>query len=88
MVVATMNGEIIGFARGITDGISNGYLSMVAVAEGLRRQGIGRRLVERIVGGDRAVTWVLRADRDGAAEFFSSIGFSNSSAAMELRRSE
>ncbi len=31
--VALLQGQIVGFARGISDGLSNGYLSMVVVAE-------------------------------------------------------
>jgi ribosomal protein S18 acetylase RimI-like enzyme len=42
VAVAMNNGNIVGFARGITDGLSNGYLSMVVVAHEYRKQGIGR----------------------------------------------
>lgn len=43
-------GEVVGFARAVSDGLSNGYLSMVAVAESHRRQGIATRLVREIMG--------------------------------------
>lgn len=85
-VVAVEGREVIGFARAITDGISNGYLSMVVVAESQRHQGIGQALVENIIDGEPGVTWVLRAGRTGAAEFFAKLGFSNSSIAMERTR--
>lgn len=87
-VVAVADDEIVGFARAITDGISNGYLSMVVVAEPFRRRGIGQALVENIVGSDGNITWVLRAGRDGAAEFFAKLGFSASTLAMERPRRE
>jgi ribosomal protein S18 acetylase RimI-like enzyme len=79
-------GHIVGFARGITDGISNGYLSMVVVAPDQRRKGIGRRLVQHVIGSNSAITWVLRASREGAVDFFSDLGFSISTVAMERPR--
>ena len=85
-VVAVADDEIVGFARAITDGISNGYVSMVVVAEQHRRQGIGQALVEGLIGSEPDITWVLRAGRTGAAEFFAKLGFSASSTAMERSR--
>lgn len=80
--------EIVGFARAITDGISNGYLSMVVVAPAYRLRGVGKSLVEHIMGSDAGITWVLRAGREGATEFFASLGFNVSTIAMERSRTE
>lgn len=85
-VIALIDDEIVGFARAITDGISNGYVSMVVVAEQHRRRGIGQALVEGLIGSEPDITWVLRAGRKGAAEFFAKLGFSVSSTAMERAR--
>jgi ribosomal protein S18 acetylase RimI-like enzyme len=85
-LVAIEAGAIVGFARAVTDGLSNGYLSMVVVSGEYRHQGIGTRLVREIVGANPGVTWVLRASRPGAREFFETLGFRPSSDAMELNR--
>ena len=85
-VVAVADGEVVGFARAITDGISNGYVSMVVVAGPYRRRGVGQALVERLIGAEPHITWVLRAGREGAAGFFAKLGFSASTTAMERPR--
>jgi len=84
--VAIIEDRVVGFARGISDGQSNGYLSMVVVAAAHRGNGIGRCLVEHAMGTNPEITWVLRAGREGAAEFFAKLGFEHSSLAMERRR--
>lgn len=84
--VALSGQQIIGFARGLTDGLSNGYLSMVVVDGQHRRAGIGRALVEHVMGDNTDITWVLRAGREGAEAFFASLGFETSVIAMERLR--
>lgn len=86
--LAVKDSRIVGFARGITDGLSNGYLSMVVVSEQHRRGGVGRALVEHVIGGNSDITWVLRAGREGASAFFSRLGFEASTIAMERPRSQ
>ena len=84
-VVAIVDDNAVGFARAISDGVSNGYLSMVAVKAEYRRQGIGRALIERLMGSDPRITWVLRAGR-GSEEFWRKLGFECSGIAMERVR--
>jgi ribosomal protein S18 acetylase RimI-like enzyme len=85
-VVALANGVIVGFARAITDHLSNGYVSMLLVLPSHRRMGVGRSLMKNLLERSSGITWVLRASREGAKEFFSSLGFMPSADAMELRR--
>ena len=84
-VVAWDDSRIVGFARALCDGVSNGYISMVAVAADRRGQGIGRKLVECLIDDDRSITWVLRAGRESGG-FWEKVGFKGSEMAMERVR--
>ena len=55
-IVAWDDSLVIGFARALCDGVSNGYISMVAVATERRGQGIGRKLIEYLMGDDPDIT--------------------------------
>lgn len=84
-IVAFKNERVVGFARALCDDVSNGYIGTVAVAADFRNQGIGRELVERLIGDDPNITWVLRAGR-GSEKFWEKMGFSVSEIAMEKTR--
>jgi GNAT superfamily N-acetyltransferase len=84
-VVAWDGSRIVGFARALCDGVSNGYISMVGVAAEQRGQGIGRRLVENLIGNDVHITWILRAG-PGSEGFWEKMGFKASGVAMERLR--
>jgi GNAT superfamily N-acetyltransferase len=83
--VAWDDSRVVGFARALCDEVSNGYLSMVAVAADSRGQGIGRKLVECLIKDNLNITWVLRAGR-GSEGFWEKIGFKGSVVAMERVR--
>ena len=84
-VIAWDDSRVVGFARALCDGVSNGYISMVAVAPDRRGQGIGRALVECLIEDDPNITWVLRGGR-GSGGFWKKMGFKASELAMERVR--
>lgn len=85
-IVAVDGARVVGFARALCDEVSNGYISMVAVASDKRGEGIGRELVQQLIKGDAGITWVLRAGR-GSGGFWEKMGFRPSEVAMERVRS-
>ena len=87
-VVALDGDRVVGFARALCDGASNGYISMVAVASDMRGRGVGRKLVEHLIQGDNgSITWVLRT-RDESRAFWERLGFVASELAMERVRKD
>jgi len=67
--------ELVGFARAVSDGVSDGYLADVYVAPPHRGRGIGGRMVEAMVeeGLGARFRWLL-STRD-AHELYARYGF-------------
>ena len=86
-IVVSEQGRVIGFGRALCDGVSNGYISMLAVAHDRRGRGIGREIVRWLteIDVDGNLTWVLRAGRESSG-FWAKMGFNHSQIAMERTR--
>jgi GNAT superfamily N-acetyltransferase len=73
--VSAFDGDkLVGFARAISDGAFNAYVSTVAVLSKCQRQGIGRELIRRLLEGCEHVQFVLHAGPD-AQPFYLECGF-------------
>lgn len=76
-------GEIIGFARYITDDVETTFIGEIIVAKSHRRQGLGRRLIEEIEARLPATRIELASEEDG---FYKALGCVPIGTALRLRR--
>ncbi len=73
-VVSAWDGDrLVGFARAISDGAFNAYISTVAVLPGYQRRGIGRELIRRLLAGRDHLQFVLHAN-ESAYPFYLHLG--------------
>lgn len=80
VLVAVDGARIAGFAV-MQFGDEHAHLVLLAVRPGLQRRGLGRRLVDWLIGSARvagmaSVHLELRADNEPALSFYRSLGFS------------
>ena len=74
-VVSAWDGpRLVGFARAISDGATNAYVSTVAVLPEYRRRGIGSAVVRRLIDGRDHLTFALHA-RPEVHPFYEACGF-------------
>jgi GNAT superfamily N-acetyltransferase len=73
VVGAYRGGEMVGFARAVSDGVAFGYLADVFVVPSARGAGVGVALVEAALAGTERMRWTLFT-RD-AHELYARFGF-------------
>jgi ribosomal protein S18 acetylase RimI-like enzyme len=78
--------KLVGFARAISDGAFNAYVSTVAVLPAYQRQGIGRELIRRLLKGRDHLLFVLHAAAD-VHPFYLRCGFHPASDMLRRDRS-
>ena len=76
-------GEIVGFARYITDGVETTFIGEIIVAKSHRRQGLGRRLIEEIQARLPETRIELVSEED---DFYKALGFVPIGNGLRLRR--
>jgi len=76
--------RLVGFARAISDGVSNAYVSSVMVAPEMRRRGVGRELLRRLVADRKGIKFVLHTRKEAAA-FYAAVGFAPAEDMLILR---
>lgn len=85
-VVSAWNGDmLVGFARAISDGATNAYISTVAVLPACQGQGIGRELMRRLTSGRQGIQFVLHARRE-VREFYLKCGFEHAEDMLRIPR--
>ena len=62
-VVSAWDGDrLVGFARGISDGATNAYISTVAVLPEYQKCGIGRELIQYLIADHDGIQFILHAN--------------------------
>jgi ribosomal protein S18 acetylase RimI-like enzyme len=77
--------KLAGFARAISDGATNAYISTVAVLPTYQGQGIGRELIHRLIHGRKGLLFVLHAD-SAVTEFYLKCGFEHAENMLRIPR--
>jgi ribosomal protein S18 acetylase RimI-like enzyme len=62
VVSAWDNDRLVGFARAISDGATNAYISTVAVLPEYQQRGIGREIIRRLLAGHDGIQFVLHSE--------------------------
>ncbi|HZY44091.1 MAG TPA: GNAT family N-acetyltransferase [Anaerolineae bacterium] len=69
VVSAQHESKLVGFARAVSDGATNAYVSTVAVLPEYQGRGIGREIMRRLIDGRDGIQFVLHAN-DNATAFY------------------
>jgi GNAT superfamily N-acetyltransferase len=77
MVARSLEGQIIGMARVISDGVSDAYIQDVVVLPAHRGHGVGRELVNRLTQFcvSQRIPWIGLVAEPGTQELYEGLGY-------------
>ncbi|HVJ50218.1 GNAT family N-acetyltransferase [Desulfitobacterium sp.] len=87
VVTAWDEGNMIGFARCVTDHVFNGQINNVIVDQEYRGRGIGKGLISNILNSSKMVTYILRGDTENV-DFYKHMGFKDANLSLVYNRVE
>ena len=85
VVSAWESDVLVGFARAISDGATNAYISTVVVLPTHQGKGIGRELIRRLTTGREGIVFVLHA-RPEVTAFYLKCGFQHADDMLRIPR--
>jgi spermidine synthase len=76
-VIATLNGNIIGMGRSVSDGVSDAYIQDVAVLKEYRNNGIGKLIMDKLIDYlyTKNISWIGLIAEPNAVSFYHRYGF-------------
>ena len=80
-VIAWDSDKIVGAGRMISDGECYAWIHDVAVLDSYRKQGIGRKILEKIIEGNEGLLIGLTSSFE-AVDFYTKLGFNKHKTAM------
>ncbi len=85
IVWASEGGALVGFGAALSDGARSGFVTDVRVRPGWTGRGIEQALVDRLLGSEPGVTFVVRATSSTAATL-TALGFEPTADVVHVRR--
>lgn len=77
VAVHRQSGRTVGMGRAISDGVSDAYIQDLVVLPEFRGRGVGRGLLEKLVGicRSRGISWIALVAEPGTSDFYKETGF-------------
>ncbi len=80
IVLAVQDGQVIGFVNALSDGVLSAYIPLLEVRAGWRGQGLGTRLMERLLAQLDGLYMIDTACDDELVPFYARFGMTRGNA--------